>query len=169
MLSKLLHLQATPSPAPTTTSSTPAPDRKTTSRSPTKPSGNDKAPTPIPTPTKAKQCKTQWSAWVNRDNPASGGGDREVWTDAEKQAFCPGGTINKINCTTVDGIPSYSSGEIASCYPDTGFECNNADNFPVPCSDYRISYFCKCPGQIPLIYIYIYIYRISNDFSYEVL
>ncbi|KAK3108253.1 hypothetical protein FSP39_004202 [Pinctada imbricata] len=138
----------TPSPTPSTTA-TPQGHKVTTQPSPSKPS--DQFST-TPTPPQHKQCKTRWSDWINKDNPTSDDKEHEFWTDAEKSQFCPGGKINKINCTTIDGTPSYSTGEIATCYPDSGFTCNNADNFPIPCSDYKISYFCQCaPTAAPTV------------------
>lgn len=57
--------------------------------------------------------------------------------------------MDKIECVTVDGdIPSYSSGEMLTCYPDSGLVCRNADNFPVDCQDYKIRYHCQC-GESP--------------------
>ena len=93
------------------------------------------------------QCVSQWSSWINWDNPRSNNKDVETWTTTEKQWFCPYGNVTKINCTTVDGTPYYSSGEIVDCSPDYGLVCNNDDNYPAQCSDYRISYFCQCPGR----------------------
>lgn len=66
-----------------------------------------------------------------------------------------GGTVDKIECVTVDGdIPSYSSGEMLTCYPDSGLVCRNADNFPVDCQDYKIRYHCQC-GESPSLSVSI--------------
>ena len=92
-----------------------------------------------------------WTAWINKDIPSTGDGDMEFLTDAEKAALCVGGQMSKIDCYTADGIPSYSSGEIMTCDLDGGLVCNNADNFPVPCSDYQVRYFCQCAGRCTLL------------------
>ncbi|XP_076461744.1 uncharacterized protein LOC143294198 [Babylonia areolata] len=92
-------------------------------------------------------CHSGWSAWINRDSPDAGDGDHEQMTASELAAFCPGGSISKINCQTADGIEYYSSGEILTCTTDGGLQCNNADNFPIPCSDYKIQYLCSCPAS----------------------
>jgi len=47
-----------------------------------------------------------------------------------------------IECVTSDGIASYSTGEIMECDMEKGIACLNADNDPIPCSDYKIRYFC---------------------------
>ncbi|WAR14234.1 MUC5A-like protein [Mya arenaria] len=90
------------------------------------------------------QCSSNWSSWINTDTPDSGDGDRESWTAAQKAAFCPYGKISRIECRTIDDIASYSSGEIMQCTIEGGAVCLNDDNFPVPCSDYKIKYFCEC-------------------------
>nr|KAG5709674.1 hypothetical protein BaRGS_027699 [Batillaria attramentaria] len=35
-------------------------------------------------------------------------------------------------------VNNNSSGEIVTCSVDQGLVCNNADNFPIPCSDYQV-------------------------------
>ena len=97
----------------------------------------------MPTP----QCVGGWSPWINQDSPDVGDGDHEQMTSSELTSFCPGGTITKVDCQTVDGIEYFSSGEILTCTTDGGLQCNNADNFPIPCSDYKIRYECTCPRK----------------------
>ncbi|XP_041367296.1 uncharacterized protein LOC121381939 [Gigantopelta aegis] len=94
---------------------------------------------------------TQWSQWINRDKPDVGGGDHESFSPHEFGSFCPGGEILDIECRTVNDISSHSSGEVLSCHKDTGLRCENSDNYPLPCSDYKIRYLCKCspPGAQP--------------------
>lgn len=82
-----------------------------------------------------------------------------------------GGTVDKIECVTVDGdIPSYSSGEMLTCYPDSGLVCRNADNFPVDCQDYKIRYHCQCGESLSLSdedflnKLFSLIYNISENF-----
>ena len=100
----------------------------------------------VPT-SSAPQCQSGWSAWINKDSPDVGDGDHEQMTPSELTSFCPGGTITQVDCQTVDGIEHFSSGEILTCTTEGGLQCNNADNFPIPCSDYRIKYECTCPGE----------------------
>ncbi|XP_021374153.1 mucin-5AC-like [Mizuhopecten yessoensis] len=107
------------------------------------PVGQTGKPTPAPVP-----CDKRWSQWLNRDNPTSGDMEHEAMTPAEKKQFCPGGNVTKIQCMTKEGIEFASAGEIASCYLDSGLTCNNADNFPIPCSDYKVQYWCDC-ADIP--------------------
>ena len=89
-------------------------------------------------------CVERWSNWINKDTPSTGDGDREMLTPSELQQFCNGGKISSIECETTTGIASYSTGEIAMCTIEGGSVCLNADNMPMPCSDYKIRYFCKC-------------------------
>lgn len=100
------------------------------------------------TPPPHKICKTGFTDWINRDRPESGNGDHEALTDAEKVDRCPGGSMTRVECYAEAGdIPSYSSGEVLTCDAATGLTCNNADNFPVTCTDYKIRYYCQCPGK----------------------
>ncbi|KAH3721630.1 hypothetical protein DPMN_064566 [Dreissena polymorpha] len=65
------------------------------------------------------------------------------------------GKVTSIECATVDGIASYSTGEIQQCTLETGSRCMNDDNFPVQCSDYKIRYFCDCKGvHVYLLLVY---------------
>ncbi|XP_053374175.1 mucin-5AC-like [Mercenaria mercenaria] len=89
-------------------------------------------------------CESRWSAFFNRDKPDTGDGDREMLSKNELNSFCGNGKITGIECATSNGIPSYSTGEIMQCSIEGGSVCLNDDNFPVPCSDYKIRYFCTC-------------------------
>ena len=110
----------------------------------TKPNGNDqyKTTTNAPTP-----CQDRWTDWINKDSPTVGDGDREMLSPAELKAFCGNGKIKTIECVTTTGIASYSTGEIAMCSIEGGSVCLNADNNPLPCSDYKIRYFCECDSK----------------------
>ena len=66
---------------------------------------------------------------------------------SELKAFCSDGKIKTIECVTTSGIASYSTGEIALCTIEGGSVCLTADNAPIPCSDYKIRYFCECDGE----------------------
>ena len=97
-------------------------------------------------------CVERWSNWINKDTPSTGDGDREMLTPSELKQFCGSGKIKAIECETTTGIASYSTGEIAMCTIEGGSVCLNADNDPMPCSDYKIRYFCEC-GMYPLIFL----------------
>ncbi|KAL4222951.1 Mucin-5B [Mactra antiquata] len=102
----------------------------------------------VQTPQQLACIQSRWSKWINRDKPDSGDGDIEKMTSKELGVFCPGGRVNRIECNTVDDIPSHSSGEIISCSINNGLECLNMNNLPVPCSDYKVRYFCLCEDQV---------------------
>lgn len=72
----------------------------------------------------------------------------------EKKLFCPNGKITSIECVTSNNISSESAGEIMQCTVEGGSACLNADNAPIPCSDYKIRYFCKCNGMYFIICFY---------------
>ncbi|KAK3611486.1 hypothetical protein CHS0354_039099 [Potamilus streckersoni] len=141
------------SPAPNQQQSpTPAPETGVTAL-PTKPPYNDggitpsRAPGQVSTdiPTAVPQsCTSGWSSWINHDNPTSDDKEIENMTPEELQKFCPSGKITRIDCETASGIPHYSSGEILSCTIANGLTCNNSDNFPISCSDYKVKYYCEC-------------------------
>ena len=109
----------------------------------TKPHGNDQ----YKSTNAPSLCVDRWSDWINKDSPTTGDGDREMLSSAELHAFCKDGKIKTIECVTTTGIASYSTGEIAMCSIEGGSVCLNADNYPMPCSDYKIRYFCECNGE----------------------
>lgn len=74
-------------------------------------------------------------------------GNKQVLEQAELAKLCPGGKITSIECTTVTGIASYSSGEVMECTMEGGAVCRNADNYPMNCNDYKIRYYCQCEGK----------------------
>ncbi|XP_071142315.1 mucin-5AC-like [Mytilus edulis] len=104
------------------------------------------------------KCVSRWTPWVNKDKPwinkdninvDIGESDHEFLTPEELEIFCPRGNITKVECMvdSVHPIPYYSTGEIVRCDKHHGLVCNNADNFPVPCHDYKIRYYCICPVE----------------------
>ncbi|XP_055959320.1 mucin-2-like isoform X1 [Patella vulgata] len=104
---------------------------------------------PITTP-KAPCKEDKWSEYVNNHTPTSEmfsneGGEHEKMTPEELKKFCPVGKVTKIECTTINNVSSISNAEQLTCKLDSGLQCENADNFPAPCSDYRVRYFCQCP------------------------
>ena len=114
----------------------------------TKPHGNDQFKTTTAAP---PLCKDRWSDWINKDSPTTGDGDHEMLSPAELKAFCGDGKIKTIECVTTTGVASYSTGEIAMCTIEGGSICLNNDNFPIPCSDYKIRYFCECTGEFVIL------------------
>ena len=76
-----------------------------------------------------------------------GDGDYEAMTTTELAAFCIGGKVTSIECVTESGIASYSSGEKLTCDLNDGLSCRNSDNAPIPCSDYKVRYYCQCQGE----------------------
>jgi hypothetical protein len=59
--------------------------------------------------------------------------------------FCSGGTVTKVECYSVTmDAPAESSGEIITCNAERGLVCDDSDNFPIPCGDYKIRYYCAC-------------------------
>ena len=94
-------------------------------------------------------CTPGWSSWINKNTPTAAvdSVEHEFMSVGEQRMFCPGGNIKAIECATVDDIPAESSGEILTCYKDTGLTCNNVDNQPIPCSDYHVRYECQCAGN----------------------
>ncbi|VDI53812.1 Hypothetical predicted protein [Mytilus galloprovincialis] len=104
------------------------------------------------------KCVSRWTPWVNKDKPwvnkdnmnvDIGESDHEFLTPEELEIFCPRGNITKVECMvdSVHPIPYYSTGEIVRCDKHHGLVCNNADNFPIPCNDYKIRYYCICPVE----------------------
>lgn len=94
-------------------------------------------------------CRPRWSDWMNTHHPGDPGstGDHEP-SAAEFAAnyhFCNGGNITKVECYSVSmEAPAESSGEILVCTPSKGLVCDDSDNFPIPCGDYKIRYYCDC-------------------------
>jgi hypothetical protein len=93
-------------------------------------------------------CVAGWSKWINENHPATYSlGDKEKSATEYQTAnhFCVGGQIKRVECWDVDiDAAHYSSGESMKCTPKDGVSCMNADNFPAPCSDYKIRYLCEC-------------------------
>ncbi|PVD30853.1 hypothetical protein C0Q70_10128 [Pomacea canaliculata] len=108
---------------------------QTPSISPTAQTGG--TPTPAP-----GRCTPGWTTWIN--TPSTNDGDREQLTTEQKQQLCPNGKMVEVDCQTVTGIEYFSSGEVVTCDVDQGLICNNVDNEPVPCNDYKIRYRCEC-------------------------
>ena len=62
----------------------------------------------------------------------------------EKAQFCPGGRITEVECSTVNNIPSEATGETVDCNVYSGLTCLFVENAPIPCSDYKVRFFCDC-------------------------
>ncbi|KAK7483904.1 hypothetical protein BaRGS_00024788, partial [Batillaria attramentaria] len=134
-----LSPSATPSAVPSFTPSAPPSGFQSTSIR------AEGTPTRHPdlTPVVTRCSKSTWTPWVNRDLPETGGGDYEKLTKDELSAQCIGGVITNIECYSGD-TPAVAMGEVVACSVDEGLVCNNDDNTPVPCSDYKVRYFCDC-------------------------
>ena len=100
-----------------------------------------------PTPGPVVCTKSHWTPWINKDTPEVGNGDFEKITPEEIKTLCPGGMISQIQCFTIDGIKSESTGEVMDCSLQKGSSCSNLDNYPAPCSDFKVRYFCDCSGK----------------------
>ncbi|XP_052092501.1 mucin-5AC-like [Mytilus californianus] len=103
-----------------------------------------------PTPPQQRCVVSKWSPWINRDKPDIGVSDHEFMTPEELKRFCYGGNVTQVECAvdSENHIPYYSSGEkVGYCNKEHGFLCTNADNFPIPCSDYKIRYYCDCANE----------------------
>jgi len=105
--------------------------------------------TTAPTTKAPNLCKPRWLDWVNTMTP---NGDmnyveHEFMTLAKQQELCFDGKINRIECETTNGISHFSSGEKLTCDILSGLTCRNSDNYPVPCNDYKVRYFCDCEGK----------------------
>ncbi|XP_063397551.1 uncharacterized protein LOC134681842 isoform X2 [Mytilus trossulus] len=89
-----------------------------------------------------------WSPWVDERNPTTHAlGDKEKSGLEYQKAsgFCSGGTIHKVECWSTDiGAFHYSIGQVMKCTPIDGVVCNNADNYPLTCTNYKIRYQCYC-------------------------
>ncbi|VDI58130.1 Hypothetical predicted protein [Mytilus galloprovincialis] len=89
-----------------------------------------------------------WSPWVDERNPttyALGDKEKSGLEYQKASGFCSGGTIHKVKCWSTDiGAFHYSTGEVMKCTPIDGVVCNNADNFPMTCTNYKIRYQCTC-------------------------
>jgi hypothetical protein len=93
---------------------------------------------------------------VDENNPNTYAlGDKEKSATEYQKAnhFCTKGTINKVECWNTDiDAPDYSSGEVHKCSRQEGLVCANADNFPAPCTNYKIRYNCVCSKFFFLIF-----------------
>lgn len=88
-----------------------------------------------------------WSAWINRDNPNTESMDHDFMTNQEQTAFCNGGMITMVECQDKYGTEYKSTGATVTCDVQNGVLCRNFDNEPIPCSDYKIRYFCNCGSK----------------------
>ena len=94
-------------------------------------------------------CVYRWSLWINKDSPNTGdGNDYEMMLAMDKAKFCPGGRITEVECSTVNNTPSELTGETVDCNVYSGLTCLFVENAPIPCSDYKVRYFCDCKYYI---------------------
>lgn len=108
----------------------------------TTPSSASVTPTPAP-----HICKPRWLPWINNMTPTPDMSyiEHEFATQESLNRECWDGRITRIECETTSGIPQFSAGFIGStCDIPTGLTCKNADNYPIPCEDFKIRYYCEC-------------------------
>ena len=100
------------------------------------------------TPTQAPYlCKPRWLPWVNNMTPTTDMNyiEHEFMTEEALKKECFDGHITRIECETTSGIPDYSSGSIGTtCEVPTGLTCENSRNYPIPCEDFKVRYYCEC-------------------------
>lgn len=114
--------------------------------------GSTKIPTAMPpgysweTPTAVPGlvCETtkRWSMWIDRHTVEPLGGDNEKMTSEELSRFCQRGTISDIQCETLDGRSYKLAGDITTCTIESGLVCDEFQNYPIGCQDYRVRYEC---------------------------
>lgn len=104
-------------------------------------------------------CKPRWLPWIDNMKPTSEKSyvEHEVMSVERQTELCGDGHITRIECETTDGIPDYSVGaKGTTCDIYSGYTCKNAINYPVPCEDFRVRYYCDCDGKICLFFITLY-------------
>lgn len=95
-------------------------------------------------------CRPRWLPWFDSMKPTTEMSyiEHEFMSMDMQKELCSDGYITRIECETTDGIPHYSVGAKGStCDILSGFTCRNADNYPVPCEDFKVRYFCDCKGK----------------------
>ena len=92
-------------------------------------------------------CKPRWLPWVNNMTPTTDMGyiEHEFMGQDALNRECFDGRITRIECETTSGIPQYSAGSIGTtCDIPTGLTCENSRNYPIPCEDFKVRYYCEC-------------------------
>ena len=84
----------------------------------------------------------RWSMWVDRNTIQPLGGDAEKMTAEELKRFCQRGTVDAVECETLDGKSFKISGDIVTCTIENGLVCDEFQNYPIGCQDYRVRYQC---------------------------
>lgn len=80
---------------------------------------------------------TQWTDWLDRDNP-SGSGDFETLAEFQSAGQVCDAPLN-VECETLDGRPWTEVGQQYSCRLDRGGVCRNQGQ---NCLDYRVRFLC---------------------------
>ena len=96
-------------------------------------------------------CKSKWLPWINNMTPTQGMEyiEHEYMSLEKQKELCPEGRITRIECETTTGIPQYSAGSIGTtCDILSGLTCKNQDNYPIPCEDFKVRYYCQCAGKL---------------------
>ena len=92
-------------------------------------------------------CKPRWLPWINNMTPTTEMNyiEHEYMALDKQKELCSDGHITRIECETTGGIPFYSAGAMGTtCDIKDGFICKNSENYPVPCEDYKVRYYCEC-------------------------
>lgn len=104
-------------------------------------------------------CKPRWLPWINSMTPTSDMSyvEHEFMSLDKQKELCSDGRITRIECETTSGIPFYSAGAVGTtCDITSGFTCRNDENYPIPCEDYKVRYFCECERKYISFVLYDY-------------
>lgn len=116
-----------------------------------------------------KYCTaSSWSQWINNDSPDVDGVDRERMTEAELKSFCPNGYVTDVRCQTIEGLPSYTAGDVMTCTVQDGAVCKSEDNYPIDCQDYMVQYYCNCTGVWRLGIFFLSLVKVGFLFSKKI-
>ena len=92
-------------------------------------------------------CQPKWLPWINNMKPTTNESyiEHEYITIKEQQQQCSNGHVTRIECETIDGIPHDSvMATGTTCDIFSGYTCRNSENYPVPCEDMKVRYYCDC-------------------------
>lgn len=93
------------------------------------------------------RCKPKWLPWIDNMKPTTNMSyiEHEFMTIEEQEKQCVDGHVTRIECETTQGIPHFSVGaKGTTCDIYSGFTCRNSENYPVPCEDFKVRYYCDC-------------------------
>ncbi|WAR14241.1 HMCT-like protein [Mya arenaria] len=105
------------------------------------------ASTPAVTTPAPKTCNPRWLPWINNMTPTNEMSyvEHEFMSLQKQQELCFDGKITRFECQTIYGVSFHSAGTVGStCEILSGLTCKNSDNYPVPCDDFQVRYYCDC-------------------------